>query len=394
MPSQSITDAFVRNVRLPRKDDDHKQVTYLDRLERGLALVLIVSYGGSRTFRVMTYRNGKAHTSKLGTYPLMTVKEARAKARDYWQNPQKFEAQAEVGSFKQIAENWIKRHVEHNKLRSQRDIKRQLEKYVYPKWKHRPFLEVRRGDVNELLDHIADSHGRSQANAVLATVRGIMTWHQSRDENYVSPIVKGMRRNKPKARDRILDDNEIRAIWKAECGAFGAIVKVLLLTAQRREKVATMRWSDIGGDEWRIPAEDREKGTAGTLKMPQVILELIEAQPRIDKNPYVFASGEKKHFNSWSQRKQELDEKLPDLPPWVIHDLRRTARSLMARANVRPDIAERVLGHKIAGVEGVYDRHQYADHKADALKRVAALIETIINPAKGNVVSMTKRRRK
>ena len=79
------------------------------------------------------------------------------------------------------------------------------------------------------------------------------------------------------------------------------------------------------------------------------------------------------------------------LPPWRIHDLRRTARSLMARADVRPDIAERVLGHAIPGVEGVYDRHQYSEQKADALKRLAALIETIINPPTDNVVAMAKR---
>jgi integrase len=121
---------------------------------------------------------------------------------------------------------------------------------------------------------------------------------------------------------------------------------------------------------------------------------IIENQPRIHGNPYVFASGPRNHFNSWSQRKEEFDETLADMPPWVIHDLRRTARSLMSRADVRPDIAERVLGHAIPGVEGVYDRHRYDDHKADALMRLAALIETIINPPEGNVVAMTTKRRK
>src|SRR5215831_13314815 len=291
MPAKRLTDAFVRTRKPPRKDDKHRQITYIDTLERGLALLLVVSYGGTKTFRVMTYRNGKPQSRKLGTYPQMTVKQARAKARDYFENPQKFAAQAAVGSFKEIADNWIKRHVEAHGLRSQHDIKRHLERYVYPKWKDLPFLEIRRHDVNELLDFISDNHGRSQADAVLATIRGIMTWHQSRDENYVSPIVKGMRRNRTKARDRILNDNEIRHVWNAadDCGTFGALVKILLLTAQRREKVTTMMWDDIANNEWTIRVEQREKGTAGKIKLPRKALDVIAVQPQIAGNPYVFA---------------------------------------------------------------------------------------------------------
>jgi integrase len=97
-------------------------------------------------------------------------------------------------------------------------------------------------------------------------------------------------------------------------------------------------------------------------------------------------------MGSFSQRKQELDDELK-IPPWVIHDLRRTARSLMSRAGVRPDIAERVLGHAILGVEGVYDRHSYSNEKADALSRLAHQIDTILNPPKGNVVAMPRKRR-
>ena len=386
MPSKSITDAFVRNVKPPRKDDLHKQVTYIDTLERGLALVLIVSYGGTRTFRVMTYVNGKAQSTKLGTYPNMKVKEARAKAREYWQDPEKFKAQAAVGTFKDEADKWIKHYVEPKKLRSQPDIERMLAKYVYPKWKDRPFLEIRRRAVNELLDHVAHKHGLSQADAVLAQIRGIMTWYQTQDENYVSPIVRGMRRNNNrKARDRTLNDDEIRAVWKAaeDCGSFGAIVKVALLTAQRRDKIATMKRSDMADGIWTIAADEREKGTAGKIKLPSLALDIVEAQPQIAGNPYVFAARGKGPFNSWAQRKKELDKKLPGIPAWVVHDLRRTARSLMARADVRPDIAERVLGHAIPGVEGVYDRHQYADQKTDALNRLAALIEKINQPARG-----------
>jgi integrase len=246
--------------------------------------------------------------------------------------------------------------------------------------------------VSALLDKIEDKHGARQADMVLAIVRKITHWYQARNDDYVSPVVRGMARTKPADRKgkRILDDDEIRAMWNAadDCGTFGALVKILLLTGQRREKVVTMQWDDIGDDVWKIPSESREKANAGVLRLPDMALAIIKIRPQIDENPFVFAAGAGKGpFNSFSQRKAELDEKLPDMPRWVLHDLRRTARSLMSRAGVRPDIAERVLGHAIVGVEGVYDRHTYADEKTDALKRLAALVETILSPAdKANVV--------
>src|SRR5262249_24880197 len=120
-------------------------------------------------------------------------------------------------------------------------------------------------------------------------------------------------------------------------------------------------------------------------------------QPRIAGNPYVFAGnprGRRKAgpaaFNGYSEGKRALDAKLPpDMPPWVLHDLRRTARSLMARAGVLPDVAERVLGQRIVGVAGITSRHEYTDEKAAALQALASLVLTIVNPpAAGNVVAL------
>jgi hypothetical protein len=166
-----------------------------------------------------------------------------------------------------------------------------------------------------------------------------------------------------------------------------------------------MQWADLVDGKWRIPSEEREKTNAGNLRLPQLVLDIINAQPRIDGNPHVFPGSTRGRrrlkgkpsgppaFNSFSQAKAELDAKLPDLPHWTLHDLRRTARSLMSRAGVASDIAERVLGHAIAGVEGVYDQHDYAEEKADALQRLAALVETIINPPEDNVVALGERHR-
>ena len=274
-----------------------------------------------------------------------------------------------------------------NGLRTKVEIERCLAKYVYPAWAGRDFMSIRRGDVAKLLDAIQDNHGPRQADCVLTIVRSIANWFASRHDDYVSPVVRGMRRTDPKTRKRarILDDDEIRAIWQTAEGTFGAIIKLALLTAQRREKIAAMRWKDVTDGEWRIATEEREKGTGGALVLSEIAIDIIRAQPHFASNTFVFAGRGDGHFNGFSPCKRAFDKKV-QIAPWVIHDLRRTARSLMSRAGVRPDIAERVMGHAIAGVEGVYDRHSYRDEKADALRRLAGLIETILSPLVGNVV--------
>jgi len=190
-------------------------------------------------------------------------------------------------------------------------------------------------------------------------------------------------------RSRILSDDEIRRVWTAAeaAGAYGAMVRLALLTGQRRDKVVGMRWTDVSPDGmWTIRTAPREKGNPGTLKLPEAALAIIRAQPRFVTNAHVLA-GQGGAINTFSRAKEALDAAC-GISDWTIHDLRRTARSLLSRAGVRPDIAERVLGHAVAGVEGVYDRHHYRDELADALRRLATLVERIVNPPADNVVAL------
>jgi integrase len=350
---------------------------------------------GAKTFvTVARSPAGKQVWTNIGAADVMSIDEAREKARHAIKRVRDglpaFDEPPRRDSFQEIAEGWLKRHAEAKGLRSLGNIRRLLRVHVFPKWSKRPFLQIRRSDVTALLDHVEDNHGARQADLVLTVVRSIMNWHAKRHDDYAPPIVKGMGRQnqKEQSRARILTDDEIRSIWKrAEGnGRFGAIIRLALLTAQRRTKIASMKWDDLSSDgEWNIPKESREKDTAGTLKLPEVALDIIRAQPRLATNPHVFAGREGKPFSGFSVTKTAFDASLPDLESWVIHDLRRTARSLMSRAGVRPDIAERVMGHAIAGVEGVYDRHEYRSEKADALQRLATLVATIVNPPTGNV---------
>jgi integrase len=344
---------------------------------------------------------GKQIWTTIGAADVIGIDEARAKARDVIGRVRAglpaVEAKAET--FGDVAANWLKRHVTANGLRSQREIERLLARHILPAWQDREFVSIRRTDVTALLDHVEDDHSARQADYVLNVTRSIMNWYATRHDDYTPPIVRGMRRQSPhaQARARILGDDEIRAIWKvAESSrTFGAIVRLALSTAQRRTKIVTMKWADLSIDgEWTIPKEPREKDSAGTLVLPEAGIAIIRAQNHIGSNPYVFAGRGEGPFNGFSKCKARLDSKLPaGTPGWTIHDLRRSARSLMSRAGVRPDIAERVMGHAIAGVEGVYDRHSYRTEKADALKRLAALIDGIVN-RRDNVVEIPKRRKR
>jgi hypothetical protein len=247
MPKRNLTEEGVKRLQPPPQG---KQIDYFDGVQPGL--VLRVNYGGAKIWRALHYvkrldKDGKKvstpTTFKLGRYPTLSVKQAREKARQFLADPQKALTQADTGSFKDIAENFLKRHVEANKLRTQGEIARCLAKYVYPHWEHRAFREIRRGDVANLMDLIEDKHGRRQADIVLSIIRGIGYWYQARNDDYVSPVVRGMKRaNGNGGRKRILADEEIRSLWTAceGMGQFGVLVRTLLLTGQRRRKVATM----------------------------------------------------------------------------------------------------------------------------------------------------------
>lgn len=395
---ERFTQQGVERMKVPPKP---QRIDKIHTIHRGLALALRVSYSGSKTWSVIYYVNGKPRKDALGRFPEVSVSEAYKLATKF--EPEAAEKKAAAGTFREVAESFVANYVngldrkDGTPLRTKKEIVRCLTKYIYPTLGSRPFVEVRRSDVMSLRDHIGKKHGPRQANVVLTILSKLMNWYALRSEDYASPMVRGMK-YETNARDRKLSDDELRLIWNACEGTFGDIVKVLLLTAQRRDKVTTMKWDDIKSAVWHIPQEAREKSVPGALKLPQLALDIIEARPRIAGNDYVFAGRvHGQPFNSYSQGKEELDAKLnlsttDKLPNWTLHDLRRTARSLMSRAGVTPHIAERVLGHTIKGVEGVYDRHAYAAEKAHALEALAGLVERIVNPPEGgNVVFMQPR---
>jgi len=301
-------------------------------------------------------------------------------------------------AFDRLAEDYVKR-VAMKQNRSWKETERIFKRYAIPAWKNRPVSEITRADVARLLDRIEDKNGLVMADRVLAQIRRLFNWHATRDDKFISPIVQGMARVRPREgpRTRILSDDELRALWKAtedtQPTLFGPLVRLLLLTAQRRDEVACASWSEIVGNEWIIPAERYKSKRANTVPLTATATALFGAL--LKSGPYCFTTDGENPFSGFSKAKNALDRKMlatlkeetatrggsPDdvkLEPWVLHDLRRTARSLMSRAGVSSDVAERVLGHAINGIAGVYDRHDYKNEKAEALRKLSWLVESII----------------
>lgn len=345
----------------------------------------------------------------LGTWPAMGLAEARERAKA-WKatiargiDPKVEVARARARAglvdrrFDAVADLFLQRHVHAKGLITAKEIASAIAA-VRPIFGALDVAEIKRRDLAAVLDDIEARRGSRASDKTLGILSKLFNWWAIRDDEFVSPIVRGMRRvsAKESARDRILADDETAALWRvtARLGAMGACCRLMLLTGQRRAKVAAMRWQDIDHDgTWSIPIERREKANARELRLPQLARDIIDAQIRVAGNPHVFAGRNGgSHLNGWSAARRVVDRNLADelqrpVAPWVFHDLRRTAKSLMARAGVRPDISERVLGHAIAGVEGVYDRHMYRAEKAEALEKLAALVERLIDPV-DNVISI------
>ena len=243
-------------------------------------------------------------------------------------------------------------------------------KYVYPLWGIRDFTSLRRSDIAALLDHVEDHHGARQADYVLAVVRQIAIGTAAGNDDYLSPFVRGMRRATPNKRERILDDSELRKVWKSaeDAGTFGAIVRLLLLTAQRRDRlprcVGPISMATFGICRWRsAPRASAAISSCRRSRWTSSMRSL--ASRRTHTCSPVAAPGR----STDSRKDKARFDKTGGVEGWVLHDLRRTARSLMSRAGVSSEHAERVMGHVIPGVEGIYDRHAYFDEKADRARQ-------------------------
>src|SRR5262245_11773423 len=165
-----------------------------------------------------------------------------------------------------------------------------------------------------------------------------------------------------------------------------AFVRFLLLTAVRRNEAARMARSELTGSDWTIPAGRYKTKNDVTLPLSGAAQTVIAELPRFGTGEYVFTVNGRTPLAAFSRGKKAID-RASDVTGWTLHDLRRTARSLMSRAGVPSDHAERCLGHIIPGVRGTYDRHKYQEEMRLAFEALAAQIARIVDP-QDNVVAM------
>jgi integrase len=363
-------------------------------------LYVVIQPSGAKSFAVRYRFGGKprkltltggislAAARKAASYALFEVEQGRdpseakkiTKARA---------ALAKADTVQAICEEYLAR--EGRKLRTASSREATLKRLVFPEIGNQPIHTLRRSQIVRLLDKIEDENGERSADIVLAYLSRMFNWHAGRSDEFRTPIVRGMRRRNTKehARNRILTDDELRSVWRAaDAGPFGCFVKFLLLTGARRGEAAAIAWKEISGTEWTLPAA-RNKTKVDLVRPLSAAAQLeLSKVPKLAGTDFVFSIDGQSALGGFTRRKKVLDQ-ASGVTGWTLHDLRRTARSLMSRAGAPSEHAERCLGHVISGVEGVYDRHSYRDEMLIAYEKLAALIGQIVDP-QPNIVAMVR----
>jgi integrase len=428
MAKTNLTPLSVQNAK-PRRLHGKPILTEIsDAQAKGLRL--LVHPTGSKAWIVRFRVNGRSRKLTLGpvaalrkgdpnpegalTLAIARIKAAEVQARvEHGHDPaaeklayaqqQQQQQDASAMTFEAVASAYYARMAkEKPNVRSGDRQLADLERWVFPTLGKRPITSIKRSDVVRLLDTISTERGPTAADAALALIGKVMTDHSRRDDNYQSVIVRGMRKTstKERARDRVLigpsgdhEFDELRAIWKAasEDGVFGAFVKFLLLTAARRNEAALMTWGEIGngnGMVWTLPAARNKAKVELIRPLSKAAQQVLATLPRGEPDELVFQGDGRRVIANLDPMKKAFDKQCGIEEGWTLHDLRRTARTLLSRARINSDHAERCLGHVIRGVRGVYDKHEFFDEKKHAFEALATLIGTITAPQDSRVIPM------
>jgi integrase len=372
-----LTPALVRGAQADRGSD---RTFFWDTQTPGFGLM--VTPHGHKSF-VLQYR-AKGRSRRMAIDGVLTLDAARKRARAllgevaHDRDPleqRQIAARRGEDTFRAISEKYFAR--EGKRLRRSDERQRTLERLVYPTLGNRPIGDIRRSDIVRLLDKIEDNNGAVMADRTLAYVRRVMNWHASRSDDFRSPIVRGMARTseKERARSRVLTDQEIQTLWQHG----DALIKFLLLTGARRSEAAKMPWSEVVDGTWTLPPERNKTKAEFVRPLSRDAQSVLDNQPRV--GPFVFTYTGNKPIGSLSHLKARVDA-ATGLTGWTLHDLRRTARSLMSRAGITPDIAEMCLGHALPPMRRTYDRFSYSGEMRIAFERLAALIEEIAGNGK------------
>ena len=421
----------------------HRQSMIWDTKEPGLSV--LVSRGpkdarqATLTFRVcyyLTSNPGKPRYKKIGRYPdersdLQAVRDEARKVRMDAKAGNDPKRPKLTGNFADTVARFLDDYAEGKRYRH--ETKRIFDRYVTPEWADKNIEAIDKADVSDLLSKIArgriDIDGKNcgtpaVARATRTQLVTLFGWWEAKygSKDFRNPITRLLKSDPlqaPQARERHLEDNELRAMWTAcgEMGAYGACVKLGLLTAQRFRKVGVMRRADLK-HHLRVPGQDGDvdignvwdatrdtdpkNKRVSVVPLSNLARSILAEVPIVDADDpkdFVFTTTGRGPLKGWSKYKARLDRKmlallqeddpnLIELKPWQHRDLRRTARTLMARLKVSTEVAEHCLAHVLPGIQQVYNRYDYAAEKRAAFDQLGALVERIISPPGGNVVAL------
>ena len=406
MPTIRLTQLSVEKITA-----SHTRAVYWDRTLPGFGLR--VTPNGVKSW-IATYRlaNRQKVFETLGLLAkIPNVADARQAARDSMakaaagENPvteKRVAAERAAASTVNTAVNRWFAHCDRNlKPKTAREWRRIFEHDVLPRWGSHPLAAITKGNVLELLDDKANARERKrkgltdgagvQANKTLTRLRTFWGWAISQGLAEHDPTAGVRKPVREIARDRVLDDDEIRAFWQAtgETGwPFGHMLRLMLVTAQREGEVSGIRWPEINLDrkQWEIPSARTKNGKPHIVHLTPLALEVIEAVPCVGDLLFI---GRGDHVVSgFGKAKARLDRSMlaiagAEIPAWTLHDLRRSAATRMAMLGVRAEVVDRVLNHQagtVRGVAAIYNRFSYEPERRVALETLSQHVEALLSP--------------
>jgi len=396
MPTISLT---VKQI--DRLKSNGNRVDYWDASLHSFGLR--VTPDGRKTFFVRYRFAGVRRRFTLGTYPSLNLAEARIRAKKALarvsdgtdpiveqkkkEEEQRQKRQAGI-TFEELANAYLQQEV--SKLRSQYEVRRVFRRDLIPVFgKEGAISDDIRSAIQRFVNEIANKRKSPvMANRTLAYVRRMYEWAVENDRIKHNPCVSIPRPGKEKQRDRVLSESEIRMIWNAlesENVRAAALIRLILLTAQRPGEVASMRWQDIDGDWWTIPAEFSKNRLSHRVPLSPLAMEVLEQVRKVESHrelkdfcPWVFPNPKRTDRMYWYQKLVERVRPRCGVNDWVAHDLRRTAASMMTSMGFSRLVVGKILNHVEPGVTMVYDRYSYDNDKRNALDAWGARLDGIL----------------
>jgi integrase len=278
-----------------------------------------------------------------------------------------------------------------------RETERLLTREVVDKWRGRRLSEIKRADIHNLLDRIADRPAPVVAKKTFAALLGMGNWAVERGIVDVNPFAGIKAPAAPRPRDRVLNDAELAALWAAAEALgypFGPLVQLLILTGQRLREVANASWSeiDLAGKTWTLPQQRSKNAKAHMVALSPQALAILESLPRIaGERGFVLTTNGRSPVSGFSKARARLGAALPGAPHWTFHDLRRSMATGLAALGVSIPVIEKVLHHvsgSFSGIVGVYQRHGYLDEQRSALALWGRHVEALAAGEASNVIPL------